>query len=86
MLQMYQGKIEQGRFIPVDSIPIPDMSEVYLVFERKKMEQPKTLAQRQNEALKEFSAAIKEISDETLDETFDANVNKRFNITRGLNL
>jgi hypothetical protein len=66
MLQIYRGRIEKGRFVPVEAVAIPDMTEVYLVVEGRMLEQSKTLAQRQNEALMEFSAAMKEITDEPL--------------------
>jgi hypothetical protein len=42
----------------------------------------KTKAELQNEALKVFSAAMKEITDEPLDDEFDEIVGKRVNITR----
>ena len=48
--------------------------------------QVKTKAQLQNEALKAFRAGIREITDEPIDEEFEAIVNNRVNITKGLDL
>jgi len=46
----------------------------------------KTKAQQQNLALKRLSEGLKAIDDEPFDEEFDALVNRRFNITRELDV
>ena len=81
MLQAYQGYFQDGRFMSPDMATIPNDVKVYVIV-ADELPKVKTKAQLQNEALREFSAAMKEISDEPLDDEFDSIVSKRFSIPR----
>jgi hypothetical protein len=61
-----------------------DMVEVISDF--RKQQKEKSLAQKQNEALKRLYDGLKTIDDEPFDEQFDAIMAKRVNFTRELDL
>ncbi len=87
MIQTYQGYFQaDGRFIPDSRLAqIPIMRRAIVnVFDEEISEKPDS--QKQREALIKFSAGLSKISDEPLDETFDAVINERFNIGREMDL
>ena len=86
MYQAYKGYFKDGRFISPESITIPDDVEVYIMVVGNEPLPQKTLAQRQNEALKRLSSGLKAIDDEPFDEEFDVIMSQRFNIGRELDL
>ena len=86
MYQAYKGYFRNGRFVSSDLIAIPDNVEVYVMVVGDEQLPQRTLAQKQNEALKRLSAGLKTIEDEPFDEEFDAIMSQRFNIGRELDL
>jgi hypothetical protein len=61
MLRTYQGYFKEGRFISPDQVSIPDNVTVHITIVGGNMPQIKTKAQLQNEALRQFSSAMREI-------------------------
>ncbi|MDR1705399.1 MAG: hypothetical protein LBS19_12035 [Clostridiales bacterium] len=86
MMQTYHGYVREGRFISRDGAEIPNGTEVLVVVTGKELPQGESRAQRQLEAVERFIAANRAITDEPLDEEFDAIINSRFSITRELDL
>ena len=78
MIQAYQGYFgEDGRFVADNvSVKIPIKRRVIVNVLDDEVVETKSKAQLQNDALKMFSVAMKEITDEPLDEEFDEIVNK----------
>ena len=88
MVQAHKGYFQEGKFVPFDAVTatIPNNVEVYIVITENAITETKTLAQKQNEALKEFFAGIKEIDDEPIDDEFLAIVNGGITIDSGVEL
>ena len=83
MVQAHRGYFQGGRFVPLEAAAIPNNVEVYVLITENEMPETKTLAQKQNEALKEFFAGMKEITDEPIDDEFMAIVNSGIAIESG---
>jgi len=86
MYTTYRGYFENGRFISPELTTIPNNIEVHVTIIGGEVSPVKTKAQQQNEALKRFSAAMKEIDDEPLDEEFFGIINSGVIIDSGVDL
>ena len=87
MAQIYQGHYENGNYILDDGAVMPENTRFsirILADKVKPKRKKKTAAQQQNEALKRFYKAIDAITDEPLDDEFDAIVNSGFKFNREL--
>ena len=87
MLQTYQGYFREGRFISPELAVIPDDVEVHVTIIGDVMPPVKTLAQKQNEGLKHFFAAIDAIDNEPItDEDLAGFGEKRVKFSREFDL
>ena len=86
MYTTYKGYFQNGRFVSPELAAIPDNIEVHvtIIGDETQIVDDKTMAQRQNEALKQLVSTLKEIDDEPFDESII--LNNRFNIKRELDL
>lgn len=83
MLQAHQGYLKTEVQLIADNrlpITIPKNRKITILWEET--DENKTLAQKQNQALKQFRAGIKEITDEPIDDGFLAIVNSGITIGR----
>ena len=86
-MQAYEGYFENGQFYMAGRIiPIPERRRAIINILDDEVIQGESLAQKQNEALKQFSAAMKEIDDEPLDDEFFAIINSGVGIDSGVDL
>ena len=86
-MQAYEGYFENGQFHTAGSIiRIPERRRAIVNILEDEVIEAKTKSQRQNEALKKFSAAMKEIDDEPLDDEFFAIINSGVSIDSGVDL
>jgi len=94
MYQSYAGQVLDGKPVILEKIKLPENARLVItiiddlpsVSEVREESEVKTLAQKQNEALKQFSAAMKEIDDEPLDEEFWEIINRGVIIDSGVDL
>ncbi|MDR2203035.1 MAG: hypothetical protein LBE76_01770 [Nitrososphaerota archaeon] len=87
MLATYKGQVRDGKPMLTEDVILPENASLIItVLNEKYSENTKTKAQQQNEALKRLSKGLKAINDEPFDAKFDAIINRRFNITRELNI
>lgn len=63
MMQTYNGRVESGRFYPIDETSVPDCKTAVLVLESV----PRDVSRRQAEAMRRFREAIRN-SDEPVPE------------------
>jgi len=88
MIQAHKGYFTgEVQFISDSSllVKIPANKQVTVLWDDEPTE-TKTLAQMQNEALKQFRAGIKEITDEPIDNEFRAIINSGIIIDSGVEL
>ena len=86
-MRAYEGYFENGKFYTAGRIlRIPEHRRAIVNILEDEIIKTEILAQRQNEALKQFSAAIKEIGDEPLDDEFFAIINSGTGIDSGVEL
>ena len=75
-MQAYEGYFEDGKFHTAGRIiRIPERRRAIINILDDEITKTEILAQKQNEALKQFSAAMKEIDDEPIDDEFFAIIN-----------
>ena len=86
-MQTYEGYFENGQFHTVGYIiRIPEHRRAIVNILDDEVIETEALAKKQNEALKQFSAAMKEIDDEPLDDEFFAIINSGVDIDSGVDL
>jgi hypothetical protein len=86
-MQAYEGYFENGQFHTAERIiRIPERRRAIVNILEDEIINTEILAKKQNEALKMFSAAMKEIDDEPLDDEFFAIINSGIGIDSGVNL
>ena len=87
MAKTYQGYFQQGQFISIETVSIPDNVEVYVVVTDNVLtETKKTKSQKQQEAFQQFVAANRAITDEPFTKEYDAILASGVNIGRMLDL
>ena len=87
MLQAHQGYLAKEVQLMAEnslSVTIPMNKKIMIIWEET--EESKTLAEKQNEALKQFRAGIKEITDEPIDDEFRAIISSGITIDSEVNL
>jgi hypothetical protein len=67
MIRAYQGHFEQGRFISLENVVIPENKRVFVMVVDDELPPVKTIAEQQHDALIEFFAGIGAIKGESLD-------------------
>ena len=87
MYTTYRGYFQNGRFVSPELVTIPDNIEVHVTIIGDEISLVKTKAQRQNEALKRFFAAVDSIEDEPItDDDIAVLENNRVNFRKELDL
>jgi len=87
MYTTYRGYFQNGRFVSPELVTIPDNIEVQVTIIGDEISLVKTKAQRQNEALKRFFAAVDSIEDEPItDDDIAVLENNRVNFRKELDL
>ena len=86
-MQAYEGYFENGQFYTsVKTTHIKGRRRAIINILDEETTEVKTNSQKQLEALKKFSAAMKEIDDEPLDDEFWAIINSGVTIDSGVDL
>ena len=82
MLQTYRGQFQNGQFIPLEEVVIPDNVEVYVIITDNTLPTDTPRAQKQLEAFEEFAKVISKAA--PLGEDFDEILREGINIPKEL--
>ena len=86
-MQAYEGYFENGKFHAAGRVVrIPERRRAIINILDDDIDETEILAQKQNEALKQFSADMKEIDDEPLDDEFFSIINSGISVDSGVDL
>ena len=86
-MQAYEGYFENGQFYPIgQTVHIKGRKRAIINILDDEVPETQTRSQKQYEALQKFSAAMKEITDEPLDDEFFAIINSGVKIDSGVDL
>ena len=80
-MQAYRAYYESGRFIPLETVLLPEGSHVIVTVLE---ESPEEVSRRQREAMERFRKAVR--TSGPLPSDFDDIINQRVNITREIDL